>query len=79
MHKIVLALGEVTGHHHRIETDPKAPSAKLWSAGAERFLQVMKTSMLRHEEHSAVTLAIRIYLIAIQREYSPAQLRRVED
>lgn len=37
---IILAHGEVTGHAHRI----KAPinKAKLWDAGAERFLQVME-------------------------------------
>ncbi len=75
--KITLAYGEATGHHHRIDEAPG--KAKLWSAEAERFLQVMETVGLRHEEHSTVTLPPGIYRVAIQREYTPAELRRVTD
>lgn len=74
---IILAHGEVTGHAHRI-ADP-AEKARLWDAGAERFLQVMETVALTHEEHSAITIQPGVYHIAIQREYTPVELRRVAD
>jgi hypothetical protein len=74
---IILAHGEVTGHAHRI----KAPvgKAKLWDAGAERFLQVMERVALTHEEHSAISIDPGIYRVAIQTEYTPSELRRVAD
>jgi len=81
--KIILALGEATGHHHRIEDviDPqtKVPAARLWTAGFERFLQVLVPVALKHEEHSAPTLPPGIYKLPRQVEYTPAELRRVVD
>lgn len=74
--RVVLAYGEVTGHSHQIKEPAKA---KLWSAGAERFLQVMEKTALVHEEHSAANLAPGIYRVAIQQEYAPAELRAVAD
>jgi hypothetical protein len=77
--KVILAWGEATGHHHRVETRPEAPSARLWSADAERFLQVMGRAELVHEEHSAITLDPGVYQVAIQTEYHPQEPRRVAD
>ena len=74
--QIILAFGEVTGHAHRIAEPAKA---KLWSAQAERYLQVLETTSLAHEEHSAVELAPGIYQVAIQTDYTPQELRRVTD
>ena len=75
--EIILAHGEVTGHAHRIKTTPA--KAKLWSADAERFLQVMETVALTHEEHATVTIAPGNYQVVIQTEYTPQELRRVQD
>ena len=74
---IILAYGEVTGHAHRIKVPAK--KAKLWDANAERFLQVMETVALTHEEHSTITIDPGIYRVAIQTEYTPEELRRVAD
>lgn len=74
---IILAHGEVTGHAHRIAKP--ANKAKLWDAGAERFLQVMETVALTHEEHSAAVIQPGTYRVAIQMEYQPQELRRVTD
>jgi len=74
---IILAHGEVTGHAHRIAKP--ADKAKLWDAGAERFLQVMEAVSLSHEEHSAAAIPPGAYRVAIQTEYTPAELRRVQD
>lgn len=82
--RIVLAYGEVTGHAHAIyETKTKdgAPTAKLWSAGAERFLQVLLADLpLKHEEHSHPFLCPGVYKLPAQMEYDRnSELRRVQD
>ena len=74
--RVILAYGEVTGHAHAIADTPKA---KLWDAGAERFLQVLEHTSLRHEEHAPIDLEPGIYQVIQQREYSPEEIRRVAD
>lgn len=76
--EIILAFGEVTGHAHRIASGHTA-NCRYWTAQGERFLQVLTTSELRHEEHSTVTLPPGIYCLPTQVEYTPAELRRVAD
>lgn len=74
--RVVLAYGEVTGHAHAIYEPTKA---RLWDAGAERFLQVLVRCELRHEEHTHITLEPGIYRLPKQMEYTPAELVRVTD
>jgi hypothetical protein len=80
---VVLAYGKVTGHAHAIYdtmTDDGSPKARLWSAGAERFLQVIVATSLKHEEHSAPILQPGIYKLPIQMEYDRSEgLRKVAD
>lgn len=70
---IVLAHGEATGHAHAIHDrgTVEAPTARLWRAGAERFLQVMARTPLQHEEHTALALPPGIYKLPSQVEYAP--------
>lgn len=96
--KIILAWGEVTGHHHRIEDHvvqrKAAPGAaeeiaeaaiarakaRLWKApNGETFLEVVAPVTLRHEEHTAHKIPPGIYKQPTQVEYTPSELRRVED
>lgn len=79
--RIVLAYGEVTGHAHAVYPDEKTKTipAKLWDAGAERFLQVMEKTSLKHEEHTAVPLDPGVYRVVRQREYAPEAPRMVAD
>jgi hypothetical protein len=80
--RIVLAYGEVTGHAHAVYepiTKEKPGKARMWDAGAERFLQVVETTALKHEEHAAIPLEPGVYRIEHQREYSPEEIRRVAD
>ena len=74
--RVVLAYGEITGHAHAIYDTTKA---RLWDSGVERFLQVLEKCELKHEEHSAATLAPGIYYLPQQVEYTPKELRRVAD
>ena len=82
--RIVLALGEVTGHAHAIALDDGAVKARLFDAGTERFLQVLAASILYHEEHAAIALEPGVYRVSkfgtgTQREYTPEAIRNVAD
>lgn len=75
--RIVLAYGEVTGHAHAIYED--TDKVKMWAVGKVKYLEVMATVMLKHEEHSAAELSPGIYKLPVQVEYSPKEIRRVAD
>jgi hypothetical protein len=63
--RVILALGEATGHAHAIA----GPGAELLSAGSDRYLRVTAPVVLGHEEHAAITLPPATYRVVIQREY----------
>ena len=78
--KVILALGEATGHHHRFEFRDTSHNVKLYVAdGGARYVHVTKAADLLHEEHSTVKVPAGKYLIPQQVEYTPAELRRVAD
>ena len=73
----VLAEGEVTGHAHRLQ-DPA--SGHVFSVGSELYLEVLgETATVVHEEHGPITVPRGNYMVRIQREYSPREIRRVVD
>lgn len=81
--RIVLAYGEVTGHAHALyEPATKAKpdgKARIWDAGAERFLQVLARTEVKHEEHAPIALPPGVYKVVHQVEYTPQEIRRVAD
>ena len=77
---VILAYGEVTGHMHQIVLDEsQREKVRYWDAGAERFLQVIETVALTHEEHGPITLAPGIYRQGFQVEERGEEVRRVAD
>lgn len=78
--RIILALGEATGHHHALELrDP----ADWWKQGdgltEEKFITVNCPARLTHQEHATVELPEGTYRVTRQREYSPEEIRNVAD
>lgn len=74
---VTLALGEVTGHSHRIE-DPA--SAQVLEYRGVRYLKITaESARLIHEEHHPIVLPRGIYTFWHQREYTPGAIRRVVD
>jgi hypothetical protein len=73
--RIVLALGEATGHAHAI---CDAGASLFFGANPDpgRFLQVTNTVALRHEEHAVIRVPPGLYRVAQQREYEPANVMR---
>ena len=81
--RVILAFGEVTGHHHAISDKNvnffKAVDPKDVALGS-RFLQVNDSSaLLTHDEHGSIELPVGTYEVRIQREYTPQGLRNVAD
>jgi hypothetical protein len=66
--KTVIALGEVTGHHHRFESESVC---ELRAEGVgTRVVSVSAESLLLHEEHGAIAVPPGLYVVEIQREWT---------
>ena len=86
---VILAHGEVTGHHHKLEIgDP----ADWWKEGeisptlekpatlaGELFVSLPQGGKVTHDEHATIKLPAGTYRIIRQREYHPAAIRNVAD
>ncbi len=75
--QVVLALGEATGHAHRLED---VTDGLLTEIDGVLYLDVRHDNMrIVHEEHKPVIHAPGSYQVIRQREYSPAAIRNVAD
>jgi hypothetical protein len=72
----VLALGEVTGHRHRIEDRTKAV---MMVVGVVSYVRAMQEANIVHEEHDTITLPIGDWRVIRQREYIPNGWVQVTD
>lgn len=77
--RVILAYGEVTGHHHSLLED----HCSLFSSPTETgvtYLEIKEAmAALTHQEHSTINLEPGVYRVSIQREYSPQEIRDVLD
>ncbi len=74
--ELVLAEGEVTGHAHRIVDDG---AVMLTVKDSATFVKLARKAQLVHEEHATIEIPAGPYRVVRQREYSPAEIRRVAD
>ena len=75
---VILALGEVTGHAHRIKAS--LADVDVLREAEKIILNVKETVEVSHEEHGTITLAPGLYESYVQREYDDiAEERRVLD
>jgi hypothetical protein len=75
--RLVLALGEATGHAHAIEGEATlyvAPDPMLIG-----HLRLAEDTRIVHEEHAAIALPKGWYRVIRQREYIPGAVRMVAD
>ena len=66
-----LAVGETTGHAHRL-TEGKYT---FWEKGGRRFVRVLEPATLVHEEHAPLTIARGVYEQRAEREYDYTKTR----
>ena len=76
--RLVLAYGEVTGHAHVLDA-PAEDAIMLTVAESATFVRLTKKAQLVHEEHATIDVPAGDYRVVRQREYSPAEIRRVLD
>lgn len=71
-----LALGEVTGHSHKLVGNVAVAEFEGF-----RYLNVLKDSTVSHEEHKTITLEPGVYKVITEREfdYFGAEIRKVVD
>ena len=73
----ILALGEITGHSHRIQ---EHAHASLYETPAGLYLHVTEEpATVVHEEHDPICLTKGYYRVWRQREYSPEEIRVIRD
>jgi hypothetical protein len=78
--KLILALGEATGHHHRFEFMDTSHNVKMFHGSmGVRYLDVSAPIDLLHEEHSTARVPAGFWMLPHQVEYTPKELRRVAD
>lgn len=75
--RMVLALGEVTGHAHAVQ----GPGRLMREAGVfgPMLLHLPDGGRVVHEEHAAIPLSKGWYRVVRQREYAPGAVRIVAD
>jgi len=74
--RLVLAHGEVTGHHHSV---PASAGTLSLNEGGVMFLTIDQLTEVRHQEHAPIALEPGSYKVVRQREYSPEEIRNVTD
>lgn len=78
--RVVLAHGEVTGHHHSFVMAERIALFREDGSGGGLFLTVSgDTAPLTHQEHRTLDIPAGMHEVRRQREYHPAALRQVED
>lgn len=75
----IIALGEVTGHHHRF--DVQAPVQVFVQPSTNtQFIDVSSQAVLMHEEHKNQVVEPGIYQVITQREKNLLnEIRKVSD
>lgn len=78
--RLILAAGEVTGHHHAV-ADPTATLLPwvLADGSPALLLDAPDGATVKHEEHDPITLPPGQFVVSIQREYHPEAIRNVRD
>jgi len=74
--RIILARGEMTGHHHSLSS---RVAALYVLATGMRVLNVIRQANLMHQEHGEISLSPGQYEVGRQREYDPTEVRHVQD
>ena len=71
---VILAHGEVTGHHHSL-ADEQVDLFETASEAGVTYLEVREAmATLTHQEHAPITLEPGKYRVSIQKEYTPAAI-----
>lgn len=70
---VILAHGEVTGHHHSLPAVSDTGRVTMYGHDTEgpRFIDIERPTLLTHQEHAAIELPTGLYEVVRQRQYTP--------
>jgi len=71
----IIEEGEATGHKHQVLDG----SAHLFEDGNVKFLEILESATIVHEEHAPLRLPQGLFQVIKQREYEPEGPRYVRD
>lgn len=74
--RLIVAAGEVTGHHHAIA---EKDASILNTPDGIRWLTVQTVAHINHEEHRTIELPAGNYRIIQQRVFHSGKIQRVQD
>lgn len=75
--RVILAHGEVTGHHHSIVAD----KADWWkdADSSDTFVKPKRGAKLEHQEHGTIALHPVVHRVRKQRMFHQGLVKRVTD
>ena len=76
--RVILAVGEATGHHHAIASD-ETDLYETETIGVTELEVREAMAALTHEEHDLIEIPKGNYKVVIQKEYAPDKIRKVLD
>ena len=76
---VILAYGEVTGHHHTVYADKK--TLKVREVGGITYIALTIPAPLKHQEHKTLEIPMGIWKMSMEVEYDPfsKKMRKVVD
>ena len=79
--RVILAHGEITGHHHSIVEEGVQLVTKEQAGELRAWLSVTTQDPVElvHQEHDTLLIPPGTYRVVRQREYSPERLMPVQD
>ncbi len=78
--RVVLAHGEVTGHHHSFAMSSRVALFREDGSGSGLFLSITGASaLLEHQEHTALPVQPGLHEVVRQRLFTSGMAQRVAD
>ncbi len=74
--RVILAYGESTGHEHAIINDDVE---SFIDTNGRLYLRAKKELEVTHQDHGMIVLPKGVYVVTVQREYTPEAIRNVKD
>ncbi len=68
---MVLAIGEKTGHNHRLT----GGQVLVFEKGENKFLEVLEETQLVHDQHRKFNIRAGLYEVLIARQYTPFEMK----
>jgi hypothetical protein len=67
----ILAEGEFTGHHHRLQVKEREELKVYTDSQGRKYFQIGDGGKITHEEHKAIEIEKGLYEVVIEREFNP--------